>query len=356
MSKNNKNNIYRFPGNNKAPNPGMQSKKAMNMQTVDASKMDPQVTINVRNDKAIELMALFNEEKSNGNLTNLINELVKCRVLVPVKMNEQKSPVPLSLRLKDGELFQAIFTDKDKMPPDKVSDGVLNMPFVEVVKATLKFNANITGMVINPFSQGVMFKRELLEKIQENTEKAQKVQEAMKAIQNMDGVELETVTNEDGKQVTQLKMTEEQYVKFERGKFEMTFLPARFLDTKADFVKELCSDKEEFIDRLYEESYQNKRMYPYLLEEFQVMAMKVSDTTEIVYVKMPERDMNPGAAEGVYFVWDEDKSIARYFAKLASNKPKVFEMVEVEKPGELKHLGEAPSEGNELNWIIDQLG
>ena len=45
------------------------------------------------------------------------------------------------------------------------------------------------------------------------------------------------------------------------------------------------------MDQFFEECYQQKRMYPYLPEDFSVMVMDLSDSLLIVRVDLPVRDM-----------------------------------------------------------------
>ena len=44
-----------------------------------------------------------------------------------------------------------------------------------------------------------------------------------------------------------------------------------------EFMDRLADEKEKLIDELYEEAYQQKRMYPYMEEDFSVMSMQISD-------------------------------------------------------------------------------
>ena len=75
-----------------------------------------------------------------------------------------------------------------------------------------------------------------------------------------------------------VQMTAEQYVIFERMQYEHIFLPAKMFEGGKEFMDRLAYEKEKLIDELYEEAYQQKRMYPYMEEDFSVMSMQISDT------------------------------------------------------------------------------
>ena len=52
--------------------------------------------------------------------------------------------------------------------------------------------------------------------------------------------------------------------------------------------------------------YQQKRMYPYLPEDFSVMVMDLSDSLLIVRVDLPVRDMGVPSCFRVYFAWNDE--------------------------------------------------
>ena len=63
--------------------------------------VDPNLTLDVKNEKLEELVKQYTDEKNADNLNALIEELRKCRLLVPANINEEKKPVPCMLNSKD---------------------------------------------------------------------------------------------------------------------------------------------------------------------------------------------------------------------------------------------------------------
>lgn len=320
---------------------------------VDPSKVDPQATVNVKNPKVDELIDKFSEEKNDANLNELVNELEKSRILVPAKMGKGNLPIPLTINTTDGKIIQPVFTDRSKMENAPKCEIIMNLPFVAILATVVEKGPDIEGIGINPFGKAVIFKRELLERMVELLKQKSAAAQVAKTIPG--GAQAETVTNEDGTTSTRIKMNEEQYTLFERSRFEVGFLPKKLRENGQELIDGLLKDKEEYLDKLYEESYTEKRMYPYLVDEFKVVGIGLSDTRELVTITMPTRNMAPGIAETVYMVWDKDTNKGRYFAIVAGRKKDSRDIIEVGEDGKPVVLGAAPDEGTELNWIMNKI-
>ena len=147
-------------------------------------------------------------------------------------------------------------------------------------------------------------------------------------------------------------MTAEQYVIFERIQYEHIFLPTQMFEGGKEFMDRLADEKEKLIDELYEEAYQQKRMYPYMEEDFSVMSMQISDALNVTRVDFPTRDMAPNCAIRAYLVWDAAASQGRYFA-IDAKDDKTTELVEITADHKRLGYGAAPVEGAELQAILD---
>ena len=227
-------------------------KKLQNLQKKPA---DPNMTLNIKNDEIEELIVTYSKENSADNLNKLLNKVHVSRVLVPANLNSQGQPVPFVIKNQSGESFMPIYTSKEQIPAEPKVPGILNMPYLGVNDMALKEEVGANGIVINPFTHNLVFKKPLLEKIA-SVEKARK----------------------EGPKTKTIKLSEQQYTLLERKQFEQVFLPRHFFEEPGEFISKLSEEKEELIDRLYEESYQQKRLYPYLPEDFSVMLMSISET------------------------------------------------------------------------------
>lgn len=336
-------------------------------------EVDPQMTINVTNPEIDELIDKFTEEKTNENLTALINKLETSRLLLPGKlMGENKVPVPLTVNTSEGDIIQPVFTDKSKLEKAPKCEVIINLPFVIVLATVLDKGPDIAGIGINPFGKAVILKRELLEKIMEvvkrKAEAIKRVDEMKAAGANpgevkisaptadvLPGTPTEQIKNPDGTVTTKMKLTEAQYAVFERSRFEVAYLPNKLRTEGQEFINALADGREEYIDSLFEEAYAEKRMYPYLASEFKVMFMGISEDMDVVTVTMPTSDIVPGLAETIYMAWNKKTNSGRYFAIVMGNKKNTREAIEIVGTEKPKFLGEAPVEGTEINWLIEKL-
>ena len=295
--------------------------------------VDKQMTVNVENYKLNQLLADYQADSKVERLNPLLTHMMHCRVLVPAKLNDQKQPMPCIIKNKDGTMFFPLYTDKGQIPAHMKSEAIVNMPFLAVNRTALK-GQELAGIVVNPFSNNLVFKHVLLEKIAEAEEKKSDV-----------------VIDEPVQKT--VKMTEQQYVQFERHKFEAAFLPKKLFEEGQEFLNQVSDEKEEYIDVLFEESFQEKRMYPYLAEEFSVMTMHISEDFSVVRIDMPERDMLPGLARRVYCTYYAKTGRAGYYLICAGKKGEEDMLNEISEQLKPVTHGEAPAEGAELATVID---
>lgn len=290
---------------------------------------NPNMTLDVKNEDVEEKIALYLNEKTGENLNSLIELIRTRRVLVPANVNEENKPVPCLISSPNNGMFLPIYTSKKEIPQEPKSAAIVNMPFLAVNNMVFQQGEKVAGIVINPFTQNLIFKSALVEKIEEVEKKRR-----------------------EGAQPKKMQLTPEQYMLFERKQFEFGFLPKRFFEQGKQMLDELCEKKEEYIDQFFEECYQQKRMYPYLPEDFSVMVMDM-DSALVVRVDLPTRDMGVPSCFRVYFSWEEEKSEGRYFTIERTPEPDKHLLGEFKKDWKHVDYGEAPAEGAELQKVLD---
>jgi hypothetical protein len=310
--------------------------KTIKLKPTDQKPTDPGLTLEVNNDRLENLLVSYNGEKNAQNLNALISHLHTCRVLVPANLNDKKQPVPCFIKNSNGDTFLPLYTSKKQIPKEPKSPAILNMPYEAVNKTAANPALKVDGIVINPFSNNLIFKKELVQKIDEVDQQRAQAKAQGKPQQKT------------------VKLTAQQYAVFERKQFEFRFLPKKLFDEGATFIEQLCEKKEAYIDALYEESYQEKRMYPYLEEDFSVMAIQISEELQIIRVDMPERDFEDGACRRVFMVWDQSAEMGRYFTIEKAGSGSV--LAEVTSDWKHQNLGEAPAESAELQKILELAG
>lgn len=329
----------------------MSSKVSNKKFSVREGKPSPEMSIDIRND---ELIAKINECKkaqSNEALNDLIKHLVTCRVLIPAAMNSENKPAPKLVKTNEGDTYLGIYTDKDQVPVDQRKSIFLNLPYLAANKLSINPDDKIQGIVINPFTDNFILKRPLLERIEEievvrkNAVNNAKAREAALAQFG------EITTDDNGNKL--LKMNEKQYTQFERTEFEVGFIPQRLFANPKEFVDNLSAKKEEFIDQLFEESYRNKRMYPYLPEDFSVMPLSISDDFTIIRVDMPGSDLIFGNAYRLYIAYNKSTELIRYFRIIKGKEKDEVLLEEIRSDKKIFNLGAAPVEGTELSKITE---
>lgn len=300
--------------------------------------VDPNLTLDVKNEKLEELVKQYTDEKNADNLNALIEELRKCRLLVPANINEEKKPVPCMLNSKDKGMYFPVYTALKQIPQSPRSEAIINMPYLAVNEMTAQQQENLGGVAINPFTDNLIFKMPLVLRIQEVEKKRR---------------ELAKQGGEPKKKTLQL--TQEQYLQFERRQFEFGFLPKRFFEQGQAFMDELCEKKEEYIDQLFEEAYQEKRRYPYLPEDFSVMVMNIAEDLLIVRVDLPAQDMAAPSCLRIYLAWNEVAGSGRYLTIETVKDSKERKLGELTLDWKKVDHGVAPVEGAELQYVIDLL-
>lgn len=300
--------------------------------------VDPNLTLDVKNEKLEELVKQYTDEKNADNLNALIEELRKCRLLVPANINEEKKPVPCMLNSKDKGMYFPAYTALKQIPQSPRSEAIINMPYLAVNEMTAQQQENLGGVAINPFTDNLIFKMPLVLRIQEVEKKRR---------------ELAKQGGEPKKKTLQL--TPEQYLQFERRQFEFGFLPKRFFEQGQAFMDELCEKKEEYIDQLFEEAYQEKRRYPYLPEDFSVMVMNIAEDLLIVRVDLPAQDMAAPSCLRIYLAWNEVAGSGRYLTIETVKDSKERKLGELTLDWKKVDYGVAPVEGAELQYVIDLL-
>lgn len=300
--------------------------------------VDPNLTLDVKNEKLEELVKQYTDEKNADNLNALIEELRKCRLLVPANINEEKKPVPCMLNSKDKGMYFPVYTALKQIPQSPRSEAIINMPYLAVNEITAQQQENLGGVAINPFTDNLIFKMPLVLRIQEVEKKRR---------------ELAKQGGEPKKKTLQL--TPEQYLQFERRQFEFGFLPKRFFEQGQAFMDELCEKKEEYIDQLFEEAYQEKRRYPYLPEDFSVMVMNIAEDLLIVRVDLPAQDMAAPSCLRIYLAWNEVAGSGRYLTIETVKDSKERKLGELTLDWKKVDHGVAPVEGAELQYVIDLL-
>ena len=291
-------------------------------------QMNPEMTLDVSTEAVEEKIRQYNEKKTQENLSRLIGAIRKARLLVPASVHpESKQPVPCLLQRPDGEAFFPVYTSKMHIPKEPRSEAVINMSYRMANQLVAKEAVKTEGIVINPFTDQLVFRKPLVLQIEDMGE------------------------SEVSDEPKTLQLSEKDYVRYERKQFEYGFLPRKLFEDGQELVQRLSEEKEAYLDELFEESYQQKRLYPYLTEEFSVMVMNISDTLRVIRMDLPTRDMAVPSCYRIFLAWDSKAGVGRYFMVEKATETGAY-LGEIVKDWKHIEYGQAPAEGAELNKIL----
>ena len=292
---------------------------------------DPQTTVKVKNPELEAAIKVYAKERSVDNLNDLLRAMQRSRVLVPATFGKEARPIPIFLKDKNQESYLPVYTSIEQVPEKPVVPALLNMDYESVNKVGADEKVNIIGIALNPFTDNLIIKKELLKKIADHHENRKKM-------------ETETRT---------IKLTEVQYHQVSRKQFEFNNLPKRFYQEGQSFVDAISEEKETFLDEFYESCYQDQRMYPYLPEEFSVMPVGIEEDLMVVSVDFPARYENVPCCQRVYLTWNAKEQKGHYYTIEYTENKEVFHLGEITSEGKHIEHGVAPVEGAQLQAIID---
>ncbi len=233
---------------------------------------------------------------------------------------ENANPQPLILENPQKERFLAVFTSdgeiRNTMPVPQSSKYplTLNMNF-DACMNLMQQDPTIAGIVINPYTHNILFQ--------------------------MHG---------DAEKPREIKVTLEQFHALTRQKMEFFYLPNNLFERKGELVEKLVEGKGEYFKAFYEELYETEVACPYIPEDFDFMALNISDDLLLVQITMPSHHRAPDTCPSVLFAWDRKEDKIWYYAIVRTKAGKKIR--QVEEGGKISELGDAPSEGGELSAVL----
>lgn len=288
--------------------------------------MDNKMTMEITNDKLEDAIKGYIAEPTKENLGMVLNLLRPTKLLVPAMLKSPNQPLPCFLKNGNGELFLAVYTSKEQIPAEPKSQAILGVPFPACNDIVVKSEQNLIGMVINPFSQNLVLKKELVEKLHEADQKALQKQ--------------------------QVKMTPAQFGVFVKKQVEFGILPKRLFTEKESFVKRLCEEKEAFINQIFAEAYKEEKLYPYTESDYSVMALEIAPDLTLIRVDFPENGIVVPLCYRIYITYDPIVGKAGYYTIEKMAEPGKCLLGGFGEDGVHISYGGAPVEGAEIDRIM----
>ena len=136
--------------------------------------MEEKTTMEITNDRLEEAIKDYAADRTKEKLTAVLNLLRPTKLLVPAMLKAPDQPTPCFLKSGAGEQYFVVYTSKEQMANAPKSQALLSMPFPACNSVAVKPELNLSGMVINPFTDNLVLKIELIQKLHEADEKMAK--------------------------------------------------------------------------------------------------------------------------------------------------------------------------------------
>lgn len=303
--------------------------------------------------KTDQLIQIYKEDPVKENLKALVHQVQKTTFMVPammpkdvdmeeikktaresgggpLQMPEGARPVPCILTNKEGLTFFPIYTSQTQIPREPKYDVLMNMPFKSCYTLALNPKLGAQGIAINPFTDNLLFKKELLEAIQKE----------------------EAALASGAKQI---QISPQQFKVMMRQKAEFHDFPFRVFQEGAPFIQKLSDEKEVLVNEIYQKAYQKPELYPYRESDFSVMPLNISDELLLIRVDLPEIKAAAQLCYRVYVTLNPKTDEAHYFMIERGKEKGVKNLCGVDSEGKHVEYGEAPVEGAEIQRVMDLL-
>lgn len=288
----------------------------------------------IDNTKLEEAMQEYLKEQDKERLIRLVYAIQETRLFVPAMEAQKKGGFqPYIIKNAQGDLYMPAFTSIKKFPQNQKYQGMLKIQYKQCVSMLLDHPTLVQGIALNPFSDNLMLKSQMLEL---SRKVAQDAKDAPKAY---------SVKTDDFRMVV-------------RYNVEFQKIPEKLFAEKLEFIKSL---NEEVLCGLYKEPYievGQEKQYPYTKDSFEIMELSIRDDLSIIQVIAPSAYLYQTNCRELYIVWNPLTGQVGYYVveKALDTENVKFHLAVVREDGSKEKLEEAPSEGNVMNRIMELFG
>lgn len=300
--------------------------------------------------KTETLIQIYKDDPVRDNLRALVHQMKKTVFLSPailpdtpeaeefrrlareksgeqLQLPKEAAPVPSILKNKDGVTFFPIYTTIEQVPKEPPYDVIVNIPFQNCVNIIMNGNMNAVGIAVNPFTDNLIFRKDLLEALRKEDQVLQAG-------------------------INPAKMTPQQRKIAMRQKAEFQDLPSKIYKEGAAFIHQLCDEKETVINEIYQNAYQDME-YPFGEDDFSVMPLDISDELLLVRIDLPEVKESAQLCHRIYVTQNPKDEEIHYFTVERGRKKGQSNLCGIGSDGRHIEYGEAPVEGAEIQRIMD---
>ena len=252
------------------------------------------IPVNFKNEEALKEMAKMLED----------NE----KVQVPQNAN----PVPVLIQDdKTKEQFMGIYTDQSQIPVSIRRNGIIQMPFDNIMQYSTVPEHNVTGVVINPFTQNFVMK-------------------INRAPQ---------------------KITPAQFNQLARRNVEFALWPTGLYTKGKEFFDMFT---EEYAYSSYTDQYKSGPTCPIAQQDVQIMNLGISPVLDLISANLPEKSAPAGSAIRLLMTWDSEKNRGGYYVITKGGKDSPARFLFLAPDGSSLEVGEVPPEGSgAMDMVLD---
>lgn len=304
--------------------------------------------------KTEQLIQIYKEDPAKENLNALVHQVQKTIFLVPanlpdsidkealkqevkdnpnekVQLPEGVSPIPCVLKSPEGKVFIPVYSSQGQIPKEPKFDFIMTLPFMACLKMALNAKAPCEGVALNPFSDNLLFNRQILEAISKDYE-----------------------TKAAG--AKQMKVSPQQYHIMMRQKAEFHDLPLRVFQEGAPFIHQLSDEKEPLVNEIYQKAFQNPGLYPFRESDFEVMPLNINEELLLIRLDLPELKAPAQLCYRIYITLNPKNEKQIHYFTIERGKEKGERNLGAIGPdGKHYTFEEAPVEGAEIQRIMDLL-
>ncbi len=290
----------------------------------------------IDNTRLEEAMQEYMKDQDKEHLVQLVYAIQETKLFVPamaVQKQKQGGFQPYIIKNAEGDMYMPAFTSMKKFPQNQKYQGMLKIQYKQCVSMLLDHPSLVQGIALNPFSDNLMLKSQMLElsrKVEQSAKQAPKAY---------------SVKTDDFRMVV-------------RHNVEFHQIPEKLFAQKMEFIKNL---NEEVLCDLYKAPYievGQAGQYPYTKDSFEMMELSVRDDLSIIQIIAPSKFLYQTNCRELYIVWNPLTEQFGYFVieKGLDTEEVKFHLDRIKEDGSCEKLEEAPADGNVMNRVMELFG
>lgn len=288
----------------------------------------------IDNTRLEEAMQVYMKDQNKETLVRLVYAIQETKLFVPAMAAEKQGGFqPYIIKNSEGDLYMPAFTCMKKFPQNQKYQGMLKIQYKQCAAMLLDHPTLVQGIALNPFSDNLMLKSQMLEL-------SRKVEQSAK------------------EQPKAYKVKTDDFRMIMRHNVEFHKIPERLFAQKMEFIRSIS---EETLCGLYQEPYTEvgqEKNYPYTKDDFEIMELNIRDDLSIMQMIPPSQYLYQTNCRELYIVWNPLTEQVGYYVieKGLDSEAVDFHLDVFQEDGTWEKREAAPSDGNVMNRVMELFG